>query len=194
MDTSKKKKRIVVAITTGLLIIAGVLIGVNLLQTSQHSNIMTSFLKTYYNTNSHSMLDTFNDRKKTEDIQYINNFFDSLYQQKYKDTLNQEAYNKLLTTRDIIRPEYIVNDFDCKLELRNTKFNRAGDTFEGDLYYSFESTIKVTLSNNMSKEYIEKGSFSLNNEKGQWRISNFHFDRKSLYNNVKSFKESNNGI
>lgn len=180
MDTTRKKKGLVIVITACLIIaLTGVFIvnntGNHSIQTSQQSNIMESLLETYYNTNSHDILDELMTETDFSGL-------DSLYQEKYKDLLSEDAYGILVSSRAILDPEQIVKDFDCTLELINTEFIREGDTFEKYPSYSYKAYVKITLSNLESKEVVETGSINFSKEEDKWIISLLKIERGALYN------------
>lgn len=184
MDTTRKKKGLVIVITACLIIaLTGVFIvnntGNHSIQTSQQSNIMESLLETYYNTNSHDILD---ELMTETDFSGLDSLLDSLYQEKYKDLLSEDAYGILVSNRAILDSEQIVKDFDCTLELISTEFIKEGETFEKYPSYSYKAYVKITLSNLESKEVVETGSINFSKEEDKWIISLLKIEIGALYN------------
>ena len=178
MDMAKKKKGLVIIIMAGLIIFAGVFAVSNTGgtgQTSQQHDIMNLFLKAYYNVDDHESYDMV-----MENIENKNTSAFEYYEKMYNDILTEDAYVQLIASRAIVKPEQIVKDFDCKLELLNTKFERGGDTLEGYPTYSYKADVKITLSNQKSENFEATGYINFTQEGDKWKIDYLKFDYGAL--------------
>lgn len=151
---------------------------------SQHQKAASDFLKEYYSADDYKILDEI---KTVTDIERLNAISESLYQEKYRETLTKEAYERLAANRDIFEPEEIVKDFGCTLEFENAEIKKHAETVKGNPVYSYNARIKATLPNNEIKEFIETGTIELvRDEDNKWKVSRLNIaNRRNLYKSIE---------